>query len=100
MRVSNSLPLDGAVAILRERVRQITHEGYQPEHDLAHTGNELAWAAWCLIDRALSDHPDNPSVPDMWPWEPAAWKPGDPIRMLVKAGALAAAEIDRRLAER
>lgn len=33
-----------------------------------------------------------------WPWEDAAWKPvDDPIRNLVKAGALIAAEIDRLL---
>jgi len=31
-----------------------------------------------------------------WPWEREAWKPSeDPIRNLVKAGALIAAEIDR-----
>lgn len=32
-----------------------------------------------------------------WPWDADAWKPTqDPIRQLVKAGALIAAEIDRR----
>jgi hypothetical protein len=35
-----------------------------------------------------------------WPWEPEGWKPSDdPIRNLVKAGSLIAAEIDRLLAE-
>ena len=34
-------------------------------------------------------------VPRDWPWEPEAWKPTYPVRDLVKAGALIAAEIDR-----
>lgn len=35
-------------------------------------------------------------APDAWPWDPSWWKPSpDPIRNLVKAGALIAAEIDR-----
>jgi hypothetical protein len=38
-----------------------------------------------------SGHP-----PDDWPWDWRFWKPSvDPIRDLVKAGALIAAEIDR-----
>lgn len=33
-----------------------------------------------------------------WPWDEASWKPdNDPVRTLVKAGALIAAEIDREL---
>lgn len=46
-----------------------------------------------------ADHADPP--PD-WPWDlKRHWKPtpGDPVRQLVKAGALIAAEIDRRLAD-
>ena len=32
-----------------------------------------------------------------WPWPPEFWKPSDdPVRNLVKAGALIAAEIDRQ----
>lgn len=39
-------------------------------------------------------------APDRWPWAPEAWKPDpDPVRNLVKAGALIAAEIDRLQAE-
>jgi hypothetical protein len=35
-------------------------------------------------------------APSDWPWEKSWWKPSaDPIRNLVKAGALIAAEIDR-----
>lgn len=92
----------GCVRIARERVRQYGVEGYTPEHDDAHTELELVKAADCYLcevmaprdyDRALK-HP-----PPMWPWERSAWKPSDldPIRNLEKAGALIAAEIDRRL---
>lgn len=91
----SALPLDGCVAILRERVRQITGEGYEPESDQGHTGRELAWAAFCYVDRAVSDNPRNPEPPPPWPWGADTWKPSDPERMLVKAGALIAAEIDR-----
>ena len=94
--MAESLPLDGAVAILRERMRQVLVEGYEPEQDRALTGNELAWASFAYVDRALSDHPQDPTPPLMWPLSEDLWKPGDPVRMLVKAGALLAAEIDRR----
>lgn len=94
--MSDALLLDGALAILRERVRQVFGEGHQPESDLRYTGSELAWAAWCYISRALSDNPANPEVPQMWPPSFGPWKPGEPVRMLVKAGALIAAEIDRK----
>lgn len=32
----------------------------------------------------------------LWPWGAGWWKPSEPKRMLVKAGALVAAEIDRQ----
>ncbi len=94
---------------MTERFRQIEAEGYTVEHDVQHHDQgEMAAAAWCylgdLLDRGLYgvDH----DVPAEWPWpEDSAigctWKPtpDDPIRQLVKAGALIAAEIDRHLAE-
>lgn len=91
---------DGALAIVRERLRQVTVEGYQPEHDEQYTGRELAWAAFCYIDRALSDNSSNPVPPQAWPWDARYWKPDGPVRMLVKAGALIAAELDRLMRER
>lgn len=91
--------VDGALLIVRERLRQVVGEGYQPEHDREHRGNELAWSAWCYLDRAAKgDYSNEP--PQMWPWGPEHWKPGPTrLRMLIKAGALIAAEIDRVLAE-
>lgn len=91
--------LDGALYIVRERLRQVVGEGWTPAHDASHRGSELAWAAWCYLDRAATNN-YSPDPPDMWPWAKDAWKPGPTrLRMLVKAGALIAAEIDRILAD-
>jgi hypothetical protein len=83
----------GATLIARERQRQIDEEGWTPEHDDLHRHGELLEAAECYAYAARSGilHP-----PRGWPWEPSWWKPtDDPVRNLVKAGALIAAEIDR-----
>lgn len=80
--------------VLAERRRQIEAEGWTPEHDDAHADGGLAHAAGCYAKRAafpeLNRHP-----PMTWPWEARWWKPGDRRRMLVKAGALILAEIER-----
>jgi hypothetical protein len=92
----------GIALITAERRRQAVEEGTSAERDAQHTGGELAWAAWVYLDRAAAGWPpseDAPEVPTMWPWAPELWKPGPTaIRMLVKAGALIAADIDRRIA--
>ena len=92
----------GIELIAEERQRQISQEGWTPEHDDGHTGGEMADAAVCYIETAtLQDVVDIPYVsvrdtPEGWPWDYEWWKPSeDPIRNLVKAGALIAAEIDR-----
>lgn len=91
--------IDGASLLSAERSRQLHEEGYTPEHDASHDPNDLTWAAWCLLDAAASDTPVT-EPPKMWPWEDEAWKPEHtPLRRLVIAGALIAAEIDRRLME-
>lgn len=81
-------------------------EGWTPEHDDAHDAGELASAAACYaINAASTLHPYDglgiqlnasgaPEVP-WWPWDVSWWKPGEPLRDLVRAGALIAAEIDR-----
>lgn len=91
--------IDGASLTTAERYRQVHEEGYTPEHDAALEPNDLTWAAWCLLDAAASDHPTD-EAPKMWPEGAGDWKPEhDPMRRLVIAGALIAAEIDRRLME-
>jgi len=94
---------DGVGRIAAERLRQISNEGWTPEHDAEHIHGELAVAGVCYANEAILwnyAHADG-DYPDEWPFEEAAWKPAenDPIRNLVKAGALIAAEIDRLLGE-
>ena len=82
----------GVRLIAAERQRQITAEGWSAEHDfIEHDGQQLAWAALSYLREAIELN----GVDD-WPWDTQWWKPSDdPIRNLVKAGALIAAEIDR-----
>lgn len=90
----------GADRIADERCRQISVEGWTPEHDAQHTGFELTRAAICYGQAAIWNWARDHDIPhDPWPWEDRFWKPSDdPIRNLVKAGALIAAELDRLLA--
>lgn len=89
--------MNGIESIAAERRRQIEVEGWTPEHDDQHQSGELAEAAACYA-RAASD-PEGLTpfecLPTFWPWGREWYKPGNPRRALVKAGALIAAEIDR-----
>lgn len=93
-------PPTGLELIIAERERQITQEGWTAEHDAEHTEGQLAMAAACYAFDAVA----LPTIDakrfifDNWPWSRKWWKPtpDDTIRQLTKAGALIAAEIDRR----
>jgi len=96
----------GLMAIATERSRQINFEGYTPLHDVGHE-LDLTRAAYCYLDAAINqmifgDYLSSPLlhvIPPTWPWAREDWKPDpDPTRNLVKAGALAAAAVDARLA--
>ncbi len=105
----------GAALITAERERQVSEEGYTAEHDIGHA-NELAWAALCYTENVAQDLSGGPTYapgaewragnkPDFqefpWPWHQSYWRPsGDPVRDLVKAGALIAAAIDSLEAQR
>lgn len=89
--------------VIAERQRQITTEGWTPEHDDQHSDNELAGAAACY---AMNMHDfyihytdelnwSEAPKPDDWPWSEEWWKPTNPRRDLVKAAALILAEIER-----
>lgn len=95
---------DAAVSdVLAERARQISAEGWTPEHDDAHEAGELARAAACYAMQAALDNIGTPGLADatrhmvreMWPWSREWWKPADHRRDLVKAGAMILAEIQR-----
>lgn len=80
----------GVKLIAAERQRQLGEEGYTAEHDREHGDSELARAGAVYALDAVGYSAD----PGTWPW---GWqlKRDTPLRMLVKAGALIAAEIDR-----
>ncbi|HHM8949108.1 TPA: hypothetical protein ACRNDK_003332, partial [Pseudomonas aeruginosa] len=88
------------IDVQAERRRQITAEGWTPEHDDEHADGQMAQAAGCYALHAGgigTDWPDglqNGSAL-FWPWDKDWWKPTTPRRDLVKACALALAEIER-----
>lgn len=99
-------PNSGVARIAAERQRQVSVEGWTPEHDAEHGGGELAIAAACYAAPPYS--PLRSRAFGYWPWANHWWKPAnagynpsgaidtkDRIRELEKAGALIAAEIDR-----
>lgn len=77
--------------IQAERNRQISHEGWSPQHDDEHRDGSLAVAAACY---ALN-HPGWRGFTHCWPWSLDWWKPKDRRRNLVIAAALIVAEIER-----
>jgi hypothetical protein len=97
--------ISGAEMIAAERARQRRVEGWTAEHDDQYRNGELSVAAACyvLIASALARWEPGAvdlSVPPNWPWDGKWWKPAQtPLRNLIKAGALIAAEIDRVLRE-
>jgi len=107
----------GAALITIERSRQITEEGWTPEHDDEHDDGQMALAAACFASPILlferNDRFANQTVyQDPFPWDscwdkrytydggnviqaPETRNTKDRIDLLTKAGALIAAEIDR-----
>jgi hypothetical protein len=84
----------GVALIAAERARQVTAEGYTPEHDAHHGDGDLIRAAVAYATAAVGATEEHTAA--WWPWDRPGFKPGDgPLRALVKAGALIAAEIDR-----
>ncbi|MGP6227810.1 hypothetical protein ACQUHV_04230 [Pseudomonas aeruginosa] len=83
-----------------ERRRQIKAEGWTPQHDDEHADGQMAQAAGCYALHAGgigTDWPDGRQNGSalFWPWDKDWWKPTTPRRDLVKACALALAEIER-----
>lgn len=101
-RLQRTLPhnelalIDGAVLIEEERMRQVRCEGYSFEHDDTLNYCELVDAALCYC--ALQCSILRIDLQSSFPFMASAWKPStDPVKNLVKAGALICAEIDRLL---
>lgn len=89
-------PTAAARDVLAERQRQVETERWSHEHDDNYTDGELAKAA---AGYAMHAHADQVwkkyHLPDGWPWHPTWFKAREPRHMLVKAGALILAEIER-----
>jgi hypothetical protein len=94
---------DAARDVLAERERQMTAEGWTLDHDDEHTSGEMAKAAAAYALNAGNvalGWPKDPlravcEPPPFWPWDRDWWKPDTLRWMLVKAGALILAEIER-----
>lgn len=111
--MSDGREMTGVDLIAAERQRQLEREGYASEHDDRWDAGELARAAACyaMPERLYIEqrYAAGPAFVDPWPWYdefdkrkqqanyPNAIPTEGPerLRMLVKAGALIAAEIDR-----
>ncbi|AFM76129.1 hypothetical protein F859_gp33 [Enterobacteria phage mEp390] len=93
VRASGVKSLSNAVqSVISERQRQQSVEGWTPEHDDQYGESQLLWASSCYVLNTI--HSFN-RIPLDWPWAPEWWKPTNPRRDLVKAGALILAEIER-----
>lgn len=86
---------DAARDVLAERQRQIEAEGWTQAHDDEHGKGEMAGAAACYAVSSITHWAKDHVIRTLWPWSPEWWKPSDPRRNLVKAGALVLAEIER-----
>lgn len=97
--------------IAAERIRQIEKEGWTAAHDDDHSTGEMALAAATYAYAATLSRTEVDfhkrrlgqgfargllsTIGQLWPWDSEWFKPGNKRRMLVKAGALIVAEIDR-----
>lgn len=101
--MSTTEEMSGVELIAAERRRQVEEEGWTAEHDEEHIDGELCGgaAAYATVaHRQIGSgqfYAESVKPPaQTWRWSHEWWKPSeDPIRNLVKAGALIAAEIDR-----
>lgn len=93
----NSVP-QAWLDVQAERRRQVEAEGWTPEHDDGHSHGQMARAAACYALAGSSAPNDGTAallVSLAWPWDEQWWKPSTARRDLVKACALALAEIER-----
>lgn len=86
--------------VINERQRQIEKEGWSLNHDDEHDDGEMARAAACYaacgsVTSIESAFRMSDLLKELWPWSRDWWKPKDPRRDLVRAGALILAEIER-----
>jgi hypothetical protein len=76
--------------VAAERQQQVAI-GYSPTSDDAYVDRELARASAAYALNGGLQH----SGSLFWPWPGHTWKPADPRRDLIRAAALALAEVER-----
>lgn len=83
--------------VIAERQRQVSEEGWTPEHDDEHDAGQMAVAAGCyaLASFLNTRHSLNQIASRYWPWDWRWWKPKGQREDLIRAGALILAEIER-----
>jgi DNA-binding Xre family transcriptional regulator len=97
----SGVPSRAVLDVLAERAAHVHREGWTAEHDDGHDSGQMAMAAASYCQSAakpkLFARREGAafSPPMTWPWGLKWWKPKDPRRDLVRAGALIIAEIER-----
>jgi len=96
---------DAARDVLTERRRQMSVEGWTPEHDDGLSPGVLAASAACYALQVAADLSATDSAywsrtfatttPNLWQFDHEWWKPGPPRRMLEKAAAMLLAEMEK-----
>lgn len=99
MQQSDTRTFPALVAVIGERRRQVSLEGWTADHDRSYTKYELARAAACYADpanvfKSTSRHDPCNAPPDGWPFSSDWWKPGTLEENLTKAGALILAQLE------
>lgn len=89
----HAMPGPGVERIAAERQRQVSQEGWTPQHDLEHTAGELS-VVQARLRGLVRVTGDGVYVRRSWPWD---LEEPDRVRRLEAAGALIAAELDRML---
>lgn len=88
--------MNGINLIRHERIRQVREVGWSALHDTQWDNGELVKAAICYAMTGISKKGEETVASLFWPWAAGWYKPRFDDSDLVRAGALIAAELDRR----
>ena len=80
--------------VLKERRHQIMEHNFDAKHDDLYEKNELTFGALSYLFAVVYDY-EPAQVPVLWKWHKSWWKPRSKRENLVRAIALAIAELER-----
>jgi hypothetical protein len=92
---SGAIVTNAARDVLAERARQISVEGWTPQHDDQHAGGSMAFAAAAYAVHANAGQRVSSPLWNWTGWSRDWWKPKDARSDLIRAAALLLAEIER-----